>query len=116
METYIVKVPVSGNVEAVPFNAADSYNQLHDAVGGYIEAAVIPTIDTKENYTIDCFVDEEGFIKQPPLSYNFPLSIWANQRLLGDAVFVAHDANGETVGLSKADADKIISLLAKVVW
>ena len=108
METYIVKVPVTGNAEILSFDAIHSYSQLHEAVGGYLEAVVIPAISTKENYTIDCFVDEEGLIKQPPLPCNFRLSILANQRLVGNAVFAAHDAEGETVGLSKADADTIL--------
>lgn len=110
METYIVKVPVTGKMESVPFNAADSYNQLHDAVGGYIEAAVIPAIPTKENYTIDCFVDEEGLLKHLPI--NKRVSVFAfpvyDLPIVGDAVFVAHDADGETVGLSKADAATIL--------
>ena len=109
MKTYIVKVPVSGSIEIVPFNEGDSYTQIHDAVGGYIEAAIIPAIATKENYTIDCFVDEEGLIKSPPLPCNLRLSTWANQRLVGNAVFVAHDDQGETVGLSREDADKIVA-------
>lgn len=111
MDTYIVKVPVSGRAEAVTFNAADSYKQIHDAVGGYIEAAAIPDIPSKEAYTIDCFVDEEGLLKQLPL--NERLTAFArpvyNLPLVGNAVFAAHDAEGETVGLSKEDADKLIA-------
>ena len=113
METYIVKVPVSGKVEVVPFNAADSYSQLHDAVGGCLEAAVIPTISTKEPYGIDCFVDEEGLLKYLP--FNERLMTFARPvydlPLVGDAVFVAHDADGETVGLTRADADAIAKRL-----
>lgn len=111
MDTYIVRVPVTGKAEIVPFNAADSYFQLRDAVGGYIESAIIPAIPTTENYTIDCYVDEEGLLKQLPL--NERLTAFArpvyNLPLVGNAVFAAHDAEGETVGLSKADADKLIA-------
>ena len=114
METYIVKVPVTGKVETVPFDAADSYAQICEAVGGYLEAAVIPTIPTTENYTIDCFVDEEGMLKH--LSINMRLSAFAlpvyDLPIVGDAVFVAHDAEGETVGLTKADADAIVAMFA----
>jgi hypothetical protein len=114
MDTYIVKVPVTGKAEIVTFNAADSYSQLRDAVGGYIEAAVIPTIFTKENYTIDCYVDEEGLLKQLPL--NERLTAFArpvyNLPFVGNAVFAAHDLEGETVGLSKADAESVIRIFA----
>ena len=111
-ETYIVKLPTSGKVETLPFNAENSYSQLHDTIGGCIEAAVIPEIPTKEPYTIDCFVDEEGLLKLLPLNERlttFVMPFYPNP-LVGDAVFVAHDADGETVGLSKADADAIASM------
>lgn len=114
METYIVKVPVSGSIEVVPFDEGNSYGQLKEAVGGYIEAAVIPTITTKENYTIDCYVDEEGMLKHLPI--NMRISVFAlnvyELPIVGDAVFVAHDAEGETVGLTKADADAIAEMFA----
>lgn len=109
----MVKVPISGKVEAVPFNAADSYKQIHDAVGGYIEAAVIPAISTKENYTIDCFVDEEGLLKALPL--NTRISFFSSAFIAGNAVFVAHNVKGETIGLSKADADTIVAYFNKEV-
>lgn len=111
-ETYIVKLPASGKVETIPFNAENSYSQLHDTIGGCIEAAVIPAIPTKEPYTIDCYVDEEGLLKHLPLNgrlSTFAMPVYPNP-LVGDAVFVAHDADGETVGLSKADADAIASM------
>lgn len=110
METYIVKVPVTGKVEIVPFNVADSYSQLRDAVGGFIEAATIPAIPTKENYTIDCFV------KQLPL--NKRLTAFArpvyNPPLVGNAVFVAHNDQWDTVGLTKADAESIVKTINNV--
>lgn len=114
METYIVKVPVSGKIEVVPFDEGNSYKQIKDAVGGYIELAPIPIIPTKEPYVIDCFVDDEGLLQHLP--FNERLMAFArpvyNLPLVGDAVFVAHDAEGETVGLTRADADAIAERLA----
>lgn len=114
MDTYIVKVPVSGSIEVIPFDEGNSYGQIKDAVGGYIELAPIPAIPTKEPYGIDCFVDEEGLLKYLP--FNERLMTFARPvydlPLVGDAVFVAHDADGETVGLTKADADAIAKRFA----
>lgn len=114
MDTYIVKVPVSGSIEVIPFDEGNSYGQIKDAVGGYIELAPIPTIPTKEPYGIDCFVDEEGLLKHLPFNerlMTFAIPVY-NLPLVGDAVFVAHDAEGETVGLTKADADAIAEMFA----
>lgn len=113
METYLVKVPVMGKAEAVPFDKDHSYDQLSKAVGGYLELAPIPAISTKESYSIDCFVDEEGLVKTPPRPYNPLLSIFAHRFLVGDAVFAGHDKEGETVGLSKADADALIKAICE---
>ncbi len=110
-ETYIVIVPVTGNVEIVPFKKDGSYDQIREAVGGYLELAPIPYIKTKEKYGIDCFVDEEGLVKTPQRLVNRRLSHFARTILLGDAVFAAHDSNGETKGLTKEDADAIVALL-----
>ena len=112
MMTFIVKVPVVGKAEIVPFNKENSYKQLSDAVGGYIERAIIPHIKTTGKYGIDCFVNEEGLLNHLPLnpwltsfcekSYGGPL--------VGDAIFVGHDSEGETVGLNEADAKAILNL------
>ena len=59
----------------------------------------MPEIETKENYRIDCFVDEEGLVKRPPRPLNLNLAGWCAMSLFGDAVFVAHDENGDTVML-----------------
>ena len=107
MDTYLVKVPVTGNIDIIPFDPAHSYEQLSRAVGGYLELAPIPAISTKEPYGIDCFVDEEGLVKIPPRELNPRLSAFAGQYLVGDAVFAGHDAMGETVGLTRADAEAI---------
>ena len=112
METYIVKVPVSGKPTIEPFNAENSYKQLSEAVGGMIERAIIPSIKHTGEYGIDCFVNEEGLLDHLPLnpwltsfcekSYGGPL--------VGDAIFVGHDKDGETVGLNEEDAKAIAAM------
>jgi len=112
MNTYIVKVPVVGEAEIVPFNKENSYKQLSDAVGGYIECAIIPHIKTTGKYGIDCFVNEEGLLNQLPL--NPRLTCFASKSyggpLVGDAVFVGHDSECETVGLEEDDAKAIAAM------
>lgn len=116
METYIVKVPVSGNVELVPFDKDNSYKQLSDAVGGYIECAIIPNVETAGDYSLDCYVNEEGLLEHLPLNYR--ITVFAAKSyggpLVGDAVFVGHDDMGETVGLTKADADSIVKTINSI--
>ena len=113
METYIVKVPITGKVEIVPFDKDNSYEQLNKAVGGWLEAVpLIPAIKTSEPYVIDLFVDEEGLLKALPL--NTRLSFFCSAFLAGNAVFVAHDNMGETVGLTKADAESIVKTINNV--
>lgn len=109
--TYIVKVPAIGTPSIEPFTPKDSYAQLVAAIGGgYLEAAPIPRlINSKCRYAIDCFVDEEGVLKSLPL--NLCASLATYLHLYGDAVFAAHAPQGETVGLSKTDADTLLALL-----
>ena len=108
METYIVKVPVSGNIEVIPVNQGQEYEQIRDAVGGYIEVAPI-SIRGDRSYTIDCFVDEEGLLKRLPV--NARLLAIDPTPFVGNAVFAAHDADGETVGLTANDAKAIANIL-----
>lgn len=112
METYIVKVPVVGKAEIVPFKKENSYKQLSNAVGGYIECAIIPHIKTTGKYGIDCFVNEDGLLNQLPL--NSRITVFASNTyggpLVGDAVFVGHDSAGETVGLEEEDAKSIAAM------
>ena len=110
MNTYIVKVPIIDKPKTEVFDYENSYEQIRDGVGGFIERAPVPEIETKENYRIDCFVDEEGLVKRPPRPLNLNLAGWCAMSLFGDAVFVAHDENGDTVGLTQEDAKKIMAL------
>ena len=111
-EKYIVKVSEDGTVEKIPFMKYTSYEQLQEAVGGYVELAPVPAVKHVGSYEIDCFVDEEGAVKVPPRPMNVKVSTWAGRMLLGNAVFAGHDGEGNTVGLNKADADYIADMFA----
>lgn len=110
--TYVVMLPYSGKPTIEPFNQENSYKQISEAVGGMIECAIIPRIKHSGRYGIDCFVDEEGLLKHLPL--NRRLTAFCSDSyggpLVGDAIFVAHDDEGETVGLTEADAKAILNL------
>lgn len=109
---YIVKVAEDGTVDKIPFKKESSYEQLSETVGGYLELAPVPEVKRVGSYAIDCFVDEEGAVKDPPRPVNVKISTWAGRTLLGNAVFVGHDGMGETVGLNRADADYIADMFA----
>lgn len=116
-ETYVVIVPTKGEIRIEPFRANDSYNQLKDAVGGWIEGAIIPPIPSSPKYSIDCYVNEEGLLIDLPLNprlTKFVSTKFPDQVLVGDAIFVGHDEEGETKGLIREDAEgvkhKILSL------
>lgn len=110
-KTFVVILPTEGEAHLEDFNAENSYKQLSDAVGGMIERAIIPAVKHTGNYGIDCFVNEEGLLKHLPL--NGRLTAWCSNcyggPLVGDAIFAAHDAEGETVGLNEEDAKAILA-------
>ena len=112
--TFVVKLPANGNPTIEPFNSENSYKQLSDAVGGMIEGAIIPTVKHTGEYGLDCFVNEEGLLERLPL--NGRLTAWCATSyggpLVGDAIFVGHDSEGETVGLIEEDAKAILAIFA----
>ena len=108
-ETYVVILPVEGKAFMNTFNKKDSYKQLSNAVKGYIELAPVPPIPASGDYQIDCFVNEEGLLKG--MQCNRELTAYAGGTfLVGDAIFAGHDGEGETVGLNRADAERIMNM------
>lgn len=108
---FVVTVKTTGAVSAEPFNGGDSYGQLSDAVGGFIELApILNTIKTKGGMAIDCFVNAEGVLNELPV--NPIVSSLAGRTIVGDAIFAAHNRRGDTLGLTKADADSLLRILA----
>ena len=108
-ETYVVILPVEGKAFMNTFNKKDSYKQLSNAVKGYIELAPLPTIPSSGKYEIDCWVNEEGLLKG--MHCNRELTAYAGGTyLVGDAIFAGHDGEGETVGLDRADAERIMNM------
>lgn len=112
MNTYIVKIAANGEMRREAFNAEDSLTQLHEAVGGYIER--LPTVLMRGK---DCFINEEGKLRNLPL--NTVLTKHYNQtrrnsdRVVGDGVFAAHDAEGNTIGLTQAQCEDIEKMLTR---
>lgn len=113
---FVVKVPAEGAIVKAPFDKEHSYKQLSDAVGGYIECAVIPRVGHSGPYEVDCFVNEEGLLKHLP--FNPRLTAFASSvydgPLVGDGIFVGHDGEGETVGLEERDADELVKMLESI--
>lgn len=113
-DTYIVKLAAEGSVlRREPFDKANSLKQLQRAVGGYIERA--PAILPKELGDIDCFVDEEGLLKDRKVVNECVSIMCCNPQIviLGDAVFAGHDGEGETVGLTEKQCGMLEEVL---VW
>ena len=111
---FVVRVPACGPIVKEPFDCEHSYQQLSDAVGGYIELAIIPKIETSGSFAVDCFVNEEGFLLGLPLNprlTSFAREVYRGS-LVGDAIFVGHNGEGETVGLDEMTANRIVSLLS----
>lgn len=111
--TFVVKLPVIGKPTMEPFNEENSYKQISEAVGGMIEAALIPEpLIEDPNCLIDCFVNEEGLLEGLPINQRLTALCTKSYGglLVGDAIFVGHDAEGETVGLPEAVAKAVIGL------
>lgn len=108
--TYIVRLPFNELAYKEQFNADASYEQLKEAIGGgWIEVCPIPTVRSSPDYSVTCFVDEEGLLKR--LRLNHRLSEFVGGFIVGDAVFVGTDNMGVSVGLSEEDADALVSRL-----
>lgn len=113
---FVVKVPAEGAIVKAPFDEEHSSRQMSDAVGGYIECAVIPRVGHSGHYEVDCFVNEEGLLKHLP--FNPRLTAFASSvydgPLVGDGIFVGHDGEGFTVGLDEGDADELVKMLESI--
>jgi hypothetical protein len=83
---------------------------LQKNVDGYIET--VGTMDFK-SLRLVVFADEEALYKykQPQLSFNVLVSIMYGRSIYGNCVITNVDDDGEEKGLSKEEADEIVSLL-----
>ena len=83
---------------------------LQKNVDGYIET--VGTMDFK-SLGLVVFADEEALFKnkQPQLSFNILVSTMFGHPIYGNCVITNVDDDGEEKGLSKEDADEIVSLL-----
>lgn len=112
-DTFVVKLPVFGKPTIELFDEKNTYKQLSEAVGGMIERAIIPAPLVKlPGCEIDCFVNEEGLLEGLPINQRLTelcLKCYGDI-LVGDAIFVGHDGEGETIGLPKDVATAILGL------
>lgn len=115
MNTYILKLSAVGSLlTREAFEPENSPKQLQRAVGGYIECA--PTKMPAQLLDIDCFVDEEGLLKGVPI-VNKPVTRLCGHpaiTIVGDAVFVTHDDEGNTLGLTKRKCDALEEHLVSI--
>ena len=108
MQTYILKVPAVGEITREEFRADDSLSQLQKAVGGYIER-----VPFNFGRGIDCFMDEEGLLHGGDVIVNTRIADIAKLMVVGNAVFAAHDEEGETIGLTAEQCDELERMLKR---
>lgn len=89
---------------------------LQEEVGGLITLA--PYFEELERHDIDIFADDEGLLKSNPIftllvpEEDDPTDVAA--ALAGNLIFVSHDDEGGTVGLTNKQIDFIAEHLTKV--
>lgn len=116
-KTYLLKVAADGTITRVPIESAENIPQLlREGVGGWLE--LVPN-KTEFDLFIDeegkLFVDEDGKLKQKP--YNSLLTkfvqgcLMPDDYIVGDGIIAAHDEEGETLGLTDEQCDRLEALL-----
>lgn len=108
-KTYLLKVAADGTITRVPIESAENIPQLlREGVGGWLEL-----VPNKTEF--DLFIDEEGKLKQKP--YNSLLTkfvqgcLMPDDYIVGDGIIAAHDEEGETLGLTDEQCDRLEALL-----
>ena len=101
-KTYLLKLSakgarIGGDITREEFDKGRSLEQLQKAVGGYLECA--PTRFPSEFSDVDCFVDEEGLLKDGTCLNMVVSRLCGGTFIVGNAVFALHDGEGETLGL-----------------
>ena len=100
---WLVTVNASGEMSREPFDPCNSLRQLQQTVDGYIELHSL-----RRRY--DCFCNDEGRLKG--LSVNEPITVlYGHDLVCGDVAICTHDADGETMGLTDAEAVDVMSTL-----
>ena len=116
-KTYLLKLSakgarIGGDITREEFDKGRSLEQLQKAVGGYIERAFVRFPAKYAN--IDCFVDEEGLLKDLPIVNKVVSELCRDttgENVVGDAVFALHDEEGETYGLTEELCDELTAFL-----
>lgn len=108
-KTYLLKVAADGTITRVPIESAENIPQLlREGVGGWLEL-----VPNKTEF--DLFIDEEGKLNRKP--YNSLLTkfvqgcLMPDDFIVGDGIIAAHDEEGETLGLTAEQCDRLEALL-----
>ena len=103
---WIITVKASGEATRSPFDPDKSLEQLHAAVAGYIELVTLGGSLRR----FDAFCNDEGKINALP--FNAVISdLYGRDIICGDVVICKHDAMGETIGMTDAEADEVMETL-----
>lgn len=106
MTTYLLKVATNGSMTRIAFDKAKSYDQLSNAVGGYLEAVPCPN-----NGGHDLYCNEEGKLEglplNPVMTRFWRARLATDDFLVGDCVFANCDEEGETLGLTAEECDAL---------
>ena len=104
-KTYLLKVTTDGQCERIEFDKEHDYEQLQDAVDGWIER--VP----QSFNGADLFINELGKLKRLP--FNEVLTkMWADRErvvlddtIVGNGVFAKTGPDGETLGLTEDECE-----------
>jgi hypothetical protein len=106
----VIKISTANEVTVEEYKAFDSYGQLSEAVGGFIECVSLPQLD------VDMWVNEEGKIRgEEPNIYATALwihSYGTTDFIAGNIIITGGvDDEGNTLGLSDEKAEEILGML-----
>lgn len=94
-------IRVAPNTAPTIVEIEDTLESLQAEVGGWIEALGLGN-------RIDAMVNEEGLIKNLPFNRHF-LTPYGPRPVVGTAIIVSSDAEGNTVGLSDAQVQHVMA-------
>jgi len=114
-KTYLLKLSakgarIGGDITREEFDKRRSLQQLQKAVGGYLECAPLRRMP-REFMDVDCFVDEEGLLKDGACLNIVVSRLCGGTFIVGNAVFALHNEEGETLGLMKEQCDRLSEFL-----
>jgi uncharacterized protein DUF3846 len=93
--------------------AIAGYDELRELVGGYIEPVYLDIVDAAANktYPVILWVDEDGIMKK--LQYNALASMFANVPIMGNAVLLGINTDGDSVSIPQVIVNEYLSVLRR---